>query len=177
MEMIVSIALIVSITALFIADYRTGNRRSDLTMAAQKLVADLHAAQNNSLGLVKYNAAVPAGGWGVHLTEATSSYVIFADLNAPGTAGYMSYDPESEGNINYGARLDELSPAIAVSSLTMNGATSSAATVTFLPPDPQTNLYNGAATATSLVIQLEEIKTGQTKDVQVNFLGLVEVVD
>jgi len=176
-EMIVSISMIVIIAALFIANYQSINKRSDLIMTAQNLVADLHYAQNNTLGLSKYNGVVPSGGWGVHFDTASSSnYVIFADLNGPGEIGYMSYD-DGEGYINYGARLIELPPNIYISSITIGAGTTTMSNVTFLPPDPKTNIYDGSATSTLLKIELTENKNNSTKTIQVNFLGLIEVID
>lgn len=176
-EMVVSISIVVIIASLFIANYRTANKRTDIIMAAQTLVADLHLAQNNSLGLVKYNGEVPAGGWGVHFDQARDTYTMFADLNAPGTGGYMLYD-DGEGDINYGARMTQLPTGIEITRLETPGPESNAqANVTFLPPDPTTNIYNGTATSTRLLIELTEGRNNTVKTVRVNFLGLIEVID
>jgi len=183
-ELVVSIAIILMLILLFVTDYHTANRRTDLIMATQNLVANLHLAQNNSLGLVKYNtgsaAVVPAGGWGLSFNTANNTYILFADLNAPGIAGYMQYDPASEGNISYGARVMRLPPGITISNLqTTNSSSTSQVNVTFLPPDPQTNIYevSNGATSTSLTIQLKEAVNNSIKTVQINFLGLAEVID
>ena len=181
-EMVVSISIIVMITALFIANYHSTDRRTDLVMAAQNLVADLHLAQNNTLGLVKYNDAVPEGGWGISLNASSSSYTLFADLDQPpySTSGYMQYDPSVEGNVRYGARVTQLPSQIQIVELkTASGALNQRVNVTFLPPDPQTNIYrvDAGATSTSLEIKLKETQNNTTKTVRVNFLGLAEVVD
>lgn len=177
-EMLVSISMIVVIATLFIANYRSANKRTDLIMAAQTLAADLHLAQNNSLGLVKYNGEVPAGGWGINFIDATNSYTMFADLNAPDDpSGYMDYDA-GEGEINYGARVTVLPPNIEISNIKTVAVPSEAyANVTFLPPDPQTNIYNGTATSSSLEIELRETRNNTIKTIVVNFLGLIEVKD
>lgn len=179
-ELIVSLSIIVMITVLFMANYKTANKRTDLVMTAQKLVADIHLAQNNALGLVKYNGAVPGGGWGLSFDKASSTYTLFADLNEPGTDGYLSYDVDSEGNINSGARETKLSTGVVISSLKVGVERTSVDNVnlTFLPPDPITNIYyNGGATSTVLEIQLEEVNGTNIKTVRVNFLGLAEVID
>ncbi len=178
-EMVISISIIVIITAVFVVDYHSTNKRTDLIMAAQNLVADLHLAQNNSLGLVKYNNSVPAGGWGIHFDASSTSYTLFADLDAPpvGT-GYLQYDPNTEGNVDYGARTTILPDNIKILELKTNGADlNQSVNVTFLPPDPITNIYrvNSGATSTSLEIKLQETQNNSTKTVRVNFLGLVEV--
>jgi len=177
-ELVVSLSVIAMITVLFMADYKTGNKRTDLVMSAQKLVADIHLAQNNSLGLVKYNNDVPAGGWGLSLDMATGGYTLFADLNAPETSGYMSYDPDTEGNINYGARTTDFSSTVVIQSLKIGSTYVSSTNVTFLPPDPITNIYSSGTTSTDLEIKLQEKKNPvNIKTIRINFLGLAEVVD
>ncbi|MFA5154965.1 MAG: prepilin-type N-terminal cleavage/methylation domain-containing protein [Patescibacteria group bacterium] len=187
-EMIVSISIIVIITVLFIVNYHSTDKRTDLAMAAQNLVADLHLAQNNTLGLVKYNGdigGVPPGGWGISLDTASTSYVMFADLDQPASPGhpspgYLKYDQSSEGNVRYGARVTPLPPQIEIAELrTGTGVLNNRVNVSFLPPDPQTNIYrvDAASTSTVLEIKLQEKQNNTTKTVRVNFLGLIEVID
>jgi len=178
--MVVSISIITMISTLFIANYRSSNKRTDLILAAQSLVADLHAAQNNALGLNKYNGSVPAGGWGISLQTGASSYVLFADLESPGVSGNLEYDSSTEGNINYGARVTDFPRGISISNIATSLASStSAADVTFLPPDPKTNIYdlNSGATSTAIEITMQETINNTTKTIRVNFLGLAEVID
>lgn len=190
LEMMVSLSIITIITSLFIANYRTGNKRSDLTMTAQVLVSDLHLAQNNTLGLVKYNGSVPSGGWGISFDTSKNNYTIFADLDTPtnvlaGPTGYLRYEAATEGQVNYGARTTSLPTGIQIDSLKVGAATSSlvdagqSVNVTFLPPDPQTNIYASSTHSTSsmLEITLKELRNGTIKTVRVNFLGLAEVIN
>lgn len=178
-EMIVSIAIITSVTTLFLANYRSANKRTDLVMTAQTIVADLHYAQSNTLGLAKYNNIVPAGGWGISFDKAAGAYTLFADLDAPGTPGYRQFDPATEGNTAYGARRVELPAAIKIEKLaTANNSAYTLANATFLPPDPRTNIWlNTGATSTSLQIILVEDETAKSKTINVNFLGLAEVTE
>jgi prepilin-type N-terminal cleavage/methylation domain-containing protein len=180
LEMIISISVIALLSVLFITNYHSANKRTDLILAAQNLVADLHAAQNNALGLAEYNGAVPAGGWGISLATSSRSYVLFADLEAPGVSGNLSYDPAAEGNVNYGARVTTLPANISISNLATAAVSSTpAVNATFLPPDPQTNIYNvtSGATSTSLEVTLKESLNNTVKTVRVNWLGLIEVID
>ena len=187
-EMIRSISLIVIITAIFIANYRSSDKRSDLIMTAQKLVADIHAAQNNTLGLIKYGNEVPPGGWGIHFDKSDPlKYIMFADLDRPASteppdiypadAGFMSYASTTEGDINNGARIVELPQGISIIDLETGNDDSNIANVSFLPPDPKTNIFNGISTSTFLEITLKEERENKIKTVRVNFLGLVEVID
>ena len=179
-EMVISISIIAMVTALFIANYRSANKRTDIIMTAQNLVADMHLAQNNTLGLVKYNDAVPAGGWGLAFNVNQNYYTLFADLDAPGTSGYMNMDAATEANPNYGGRVTRLPEGITISKLTTTGSTTNdTVDVTFLQPDPRTNIYRvtAAATSTALEIELKEARNNSIKTIRVNFLGLAEVLD
>lgn len=177
-ELVVSIGIIMMVTVLFISNYKSSNKRTDLVMTAQEMVSDLHAAQNNALGLVKYNNIVPAGGWGISFDTTKNYYTLFADLNAPAMLGYMDYDSSSEGNVNYGARVTNLSSNVAIASLKIGNSYVAKANVTFLPPDPVTNIYSDGATSTVIEIQLKDLNNPNSiKTVRVNFLGLAEVID
>ena len=177
-ELIVSLGIIMMMMIVFMANYKNSNKRTDLVMTAQTMVADIHLAQNNALGLVKYNGTVPGGGWGISFDKTGNSYTLFADLNNPGTAGYLSYSTSTEGNVSYGARVVNLSAGISITSLKLGVTSVDSANVTFLPPDPKTNIYSGGATSTVLEIQLQDKSSASsTKTVRVNFLGLAEVTN
>lgn len=180
MEMVVSISLITMITALFIANYQSANRRTDLVMQAQKLVADFHQAQNNALGLVKYNGDVPASGWGLYFNlDQPDRYVLFADLDDPAEGGYMDYDPVAEGVEQYGARLITFPLNLEISDLVLDNSDIIQASVTFLPPDPQTNVHEigKSGTGNSLKVILKDKRTGTYQTVEANSLGLAEIID
>ena len=180
-ELLVSLAIIAFVTAIFVTNYQTANKRTDLIMAAQVLVADIHRAQNNSLGLIKYGDIIPAGGWGISFdrNRNKSQYIIFADLDEPGTERYRYLD-EGEYDIDNGGRIVELPPLIEISAIRFGGSTTTQrdfANITFLPPDPRTNIFSGGATSTVLEIDLHELKSNSIKTVRVNFLGLAEVIN
>jgi prepilin-type N-terminal cleavage/methylation domain-containing protein len=173
-ELIVSTTIIGLVTGLFLANYSSANRRTDLVMTAQKVVADIHLAQNYALGLARYGTStatyVPTGGWGVRFdlgNLGNNQYVIFADKD-----GNKKYD-SGEAVEGFGAQANYLPDNIKIQSLSV-----SPANITFLPPDPITTISNGiSASSTSVDIVLNDIKTNATKTIRVNFLGLVEVID
>jgi prepilin-type N-terminal cleavage/methylation domain-containing protein len=190
LEMLTSVFIIVMMTAFFIANYRSNNKRSDLTMTAQKLVADIHAAQNNTLGLNKYGTVVPPGGWGVHfdLSGNPGQYILFADMNYPASSepgqersadsGFMRYD-NGEGDSGSGARVVTLPAGVFIDTITTGNGTTTAGNVTFLPPDPKTNIFDEVTTATStwMTISLRDKRENMIKTIKVNFLGLAEVIN
>lgn len=182
-EMIVSLSVIMFVSTIFIANYNSNNRRTDLIMTAQGLVADLHASQSKSLGLVKYGQLTPAGGWGINFNKTAGSYTVFADLNQPGTSGYLKMDAQTEANRNFGAREIKFSKQVIIDRLIFfDGSTeieTNELNITFLPPDPTTNIFNvqTQATGTAAVIELKDIGSDKNKKVRVNFLGLIEVIE
>ncbi len=182
-EMIVSLGVIMFVSVIFIANYRGANRRTDLIMTAQSLVSDLHAAQNNSLGLVKYGSLVPAGGWGLSFDKVSGTYTIFADLNEPQTIGYLEMDPQSEADKALGSREVSFSGEIQIGEIKIFNGTNEVTTdklnITFLPPDPITNIFNATtkATGTAATIELKEMGSDSSKKVRINFLGLIEVIE
>lgn len=178
-EMIISLSVVMIITAIFIVNYRGTNKKTDLIMASQGLVADIHQAQSRSLGLLQYGDQTPAGGWGVHFDlNNPNQYIIFADLDGPGEYGdYMEYDPETEGNTDNGARVVELSSELELTNLVVGNSSRSTANVTFLPPDPRTNINSGGTTSTEMQISVKDLRDGSIRRVKINFLGLAEVIN
>lgn len=171
-ELVVSIAIIASITGVFLANYHSANKKSELTMAAQKLVSDIRLAQNYSLGSKEYGGSMPSGGWGVHFNKTSSpgSYRIFADGN-----GNMKYDT-GEDDKDKGGQIVNLPSGIRIEEIN-TGASINLVDITFLPPDPVTNIWDGANNYNMAQIKLQGEDESLTKTVLVNFFGLVEVVD
>ncbi len=178
-EMVVSLAVVMFVTTIFIYNYRDSNKRTDLIMASQVMVSDVHRAQNNSLGLLNYGEQTPAGGWGVYFdTNTPNSYVVFADLENPGVFGSQLYNAQTEGDINKGARVVELAPEIEITGIRLGlDNLRQNATVTFLPPDPRTNIYSGGSISPELYVDLTDLRNGTTKTMLVNFLGLAEIIN
>lgn len=178
-EMVISLAVVMFIATIFIFNYQGNNKRTDLIMASQVMVSDIHRAQNNALGLLKYGEETPLGGWGIYFDlNQPDTYVIFPDLEAPGDSGYLGYDSETEGDVNLGTRIIELVPEIVISDLRfLGGSSQTSAVVTFLPPDPITNIYSNGSTSTALYVDITDLRNDKTKTILVNFLGLAEVIN
>jgi prepilin-type N-terminal cleavage/methylation domain-containing protein len=177
-ELIVSVSIIVMVTGIFLVNYNSANRRTDLTMTAQKLVSDIRLTQNYALGLARYGGrfgVVPYGGWGVHFdTNANNQYTIFADINEN-----KAYDAD-EANVADGGQITVLPDNVYIESVQIpDDSTTSKVDVTFLPPDPITTIMNSDSFATSseVIITLKDSRTEVSKRIQVNFLGLAEVLE
>lgn len=175
-ELIVSVSVIALVTGTFLVNYNSTNRRSDLTMTAQKMVADIRMAQNYALGLARYGLTgslnVPSGGWGIHIdlqNYGNNRYLLFADDN-----GNHIFDA-SEAELSYGAQITSLPSDIIIESVTSG----TKADITFLPPDPVTTIVGSFSNSnfTQLDIVLKDLKVGSIKTIRINYLGLTEVVD
>jgi len=172
-ELIVGISIIAVISSLFLANYHGTKKRSELIMTAQKLVSDIRLAQNYSIGLKKFDDDdAPKGGWGVHFTTSDpENYIIFADtdsgdgiIDGNGDGIYNGPDEEYE--------IINLPPGININSISIG----SLADISFEPPDPVTWIFDDNDSPNNLVrIKLSDGES--IKTVEVNFLGLIDVVD
>jgi len=168
-ELIVSISIIAMMSGLFLTNYHSTNKTSELRMTAQKLASDLRLAQNYSLGSKEYGGNMPAGGWGVHLDRVASpnSYIIFADSD-----GNKQYD-SGEGDADKGGLVVALPAGVSVKEINVSSPIDFI-DITFLPPDPMTNIWDGSNTHNLVDIILSEDSSNTTKTVEVNFFGLIE---
>jgi len=177
-ELIVSISIIVLLTTIFLANYHTINKHTDLTIAAQVMVTDIRMAQANALGLIQYDGQVPLGGWGVSLSTSGGGvgeekiYTIFADVDGD------QISSGDEAVLQFGAKVITLPPNISIDSLSIQGNQEvEEANVIFLPPDPLTYISTELGATNVLDIRLKEDLNNNIKTVRINFLGLVEVID
>jgi len=175
-ELLVSVSIILMLSSVFLVNYRGGDTMARLTMSAQKLASDIRMAQNNTLGSVEYNTVIPPGGWGVHFDRVSNDkgYLLFADLDED-----MEYDTGTgeEADTQYGGRIVELPIGISIKSILVNAVPVNVIDISFLPPDPITNILNGSATSTKVTIVLEENENNAEKEIKVNYFGLIEVIE
>lgn len=163
-ELLVGIFIIALISGIFLANYRSADRQAKLNMAAQQVVSDIRTAQNYSLGLREFEGNVPAGGWGARFgTASPDSYIIFADKDE----GH-NYDGDEE------YKKVDLPSDIIISDIDVAGAID-AVDIVFSPPDPTT--YANTNNNISVEITLKENVSGAVKNINVNFLGLIDITD
>lgn len=171
-ELMVSVSISALMSGIFLANYHSTNKLSELNMAAQKLASDIRLAQNYSLGSAEYGENIPAGGWGVHFDRASSpnSYIIFADDN--GDKQYNSGESDSDK----GGQVVSLPVGVSIKEINAGSPPPiDAIDITFLPPDLTTNIRdssNGYYNSVSIVLLGES--GNLTKTVEVNFFGLIE---
>lgn len=179
LEIIVTIFIIAFLSALMLADYKEGNRATELNFKAQTLAGNIRMAQNNTLGSVKYGNSMPSGGWGVYLDSLSpGDYVIFANDNYD--EGSLEYDL-GEAAPGQGGRTVSLGSEVKIGSLYVSEEEEEEEAVeelniSFVPPDPQTIIYDGTSTSTEATIVLET-GTGKKKKIKINSFGLIEILN
>ena len=162
-ELLVTLAIIAMVTGIFLANYYGGETKSQLIEVTDNLLRDLRFAQSNSLGAVRYDGLVPAGGWGVHLETASSTYLMFADVN-----NNLIYDTGEAVETN-GGRSVVITDTVALISL--DGA--SVVDITFSTSTPLAIIYDGVATSSSLRATFRDQVNNATSSVLVNSWGLI----
>jgi prepilin-type N-terminal cleavage/methylation domain-containing protein len=175
-ELLVSISIIVIITGLFFASYRTANKQAELSRSVSDLSSSYRKALNQTLGLSEYNGVVPNGGWGVHINLANdnTNYHVFADRDSNG-----QFD-DGEANKDFGGETVNTPRDIIINSIVVNGTTNvSYLDVIYIPPHPTVILDTSevADEITEAEITMLSLETGVSKAVEVNFVGLIDMLD
>ena len=150
---------------IFFANYRGGGVKTDLIGATQKLSSDIRLAQNFSLGTKEFYNVTPLGGWGIHLEGGNNNYIIFADDNG-------NYEYDEDNNEIYSTI--KLPTNIAISALEVDNLVNFV-DIVFHPPDPQ--VYINTERNKRLEITVRENVNQTTEMIEVNFLGLIDVIN
>ncbi|MFH1232731.1 MAG: hypothetical protein V1651_02610 [Patescibacteria group bacterium] len=180
-EMLISAGIIAFLTTIFLVNYHGVSYRTELIIEAQKAISNLNLTRSFSLSSRKYNNKVPKGGWGVYFSlQYSDRYFIFAD------AGDNSYDPDeaydlNEANEALGGRIIKLPNKVIIDSMSVctgdkcTEKVVNFVSVVFVSPNP--TIYINNATSTSAKIKFKETGSNSTKTIEINSLGLSEVID
>lgn len=170
-EVIVAVSIIALLAGSVMANYKTGDKTNKLVMSANNLSTHLREAQNNSLGAIEYGDTIPDGGWGIHIdiNDSDDSYKLFANTNYD-DGNNLSYDP-GEAESSRGGKTLTMESGVTFATTTAGPQVD----ISFVPPAPETIIYNGASTSEEVEITLEH-ESGETRKVKVNSFGLIEVL-
>ena len=166
-ELLVVMAIIMTISLLTFANYRLGEKSFSLEQSAAKLGQDFRKMENMALSAKEFNGNIPRGGYGVYLRTGDSSYILFADCDL--NYQYTESGAPCEGG--YGEKLEEVSldSRLEIASL----SSGSALNVVFTPPTPLVTI-SGTANEATATVSLKDIPS-RSKTVKVNKAGLIEV--
>lgn len=175
-ELIVSIAIFGTIATLVVANLRGGTQRSELTLGAttvaeaiREAVTRTNAGELASMcvgGVMNGKVCpgtgcgpgsncvntLPLGGFGVHMVQNSTDYIVFADLN-----NNLAYDAGEE--VRTGKIIN--TGTVSVSGFSTGGASLS---ISFRPPKP-TGYINGATTESFANILLRHRFLSETRTV------------
>jgi type II secretory pathway pseudopilin PulG len=174
-ELTTSLLIISLMVGVFLANYRAADSQVDLILTSQILASDIRYAQANALGLFEYDGNTPTGGWGIYFNSRegeNNQYIIFADLD-----GEKEYSGLAESNAEFGAKLVDLGGDIRVEMLKADNVVVDELNIVFLPPDPLTYINQEYIDIPTATIVLQNQATGEISTINVNFSGLIEVLD
>lgn len=169
-ELLVSIAIIVLLSGIFLANMHYGNQQGELNMAAQKLASDIRLTQSYALGLKKFESNRPDGGWGIYFTKINPNadhYIIYADKN---TDHVFDSDEEWQDI--------KISKGIKIIDIKKDGSNANKLYLTFEPPNPKIWICsntNPNQCKPKAEITLSDDSGNFTKIIKVNIFGLVDV--
>jgi len=177
-ELLVAVVIISLISTIVLINYRQGRERFTLQRSTHVLAQDIRIAQELAMRAEDFQGTVSRGGFGIHLTSATSSYVLFADcdrdLEFDISGGAASCAVATTANpFPEQLELRRLEGGVTIHSI----SPSSPSTIVFIPPDPGTRIRAGGVTTTAITITLGVIDDGvlATSTVSVNNAGLIDI--
>ena len=159
-ELLVVTSIIILLSALLLADYRSGQRRYNLNQSAQKLASDLRKAQNMAIGGVEL-VALQYYGFGIETnpTAQPTSYRFYADKN---------------GNQRYDGSDDVLETVKLTAGVTLTSASSF--DIFFAAPSASVFINGDNSPGISGLIKLEIPSSGlAARFVRVNTSGLIQI--
>ncbi|PLX21780.1 hypothetical protein C0584_01605 [Candidatus Parcubacteria bacterium] len=184
-ELVVSISIIAIISAIMIANYRSGGNSNELSVAAQNLVSEIRKAQAYSLSHREHNGTIyPTGGWGVRLTDDTSgdlnkNFIFYYDIPDIGPPlRTQKFDQAIEKSYS-----SQIGHNVFVSNIICDGVDTNAYFwVVFEPPEPKINFLRSSdpsnTTLTEGINTVEivlEHSSGKTKSIILNKFGLIDI--
>lgn len=184
-EVLVVAVIIVFMTGIVFANYRTGGQNLALQRSAQKFAQDIRIAQEMAMAASKCQECgniVPSryGIFIMHPGDKPTSYTLFADRNNDGFFWQPDGDEIIGGsNINFenGVYLDALGALGCI--LPAPGLRRSH--ITFKPPDPETELIiiqpptGSPIICSELSLTLKIDNLDQSRTIKINKSGLIYV--
>ena len=160
-EILVTIAIIIILSGLIIANSGAGKSQLALSRSANKLAQDIRRAQEMAMSAEKCPTGTGCAGqippgYGIYLINNSENYLLYADTGLV-PAGYDGGDA--------GIETIPLEKGIKIK----NGTVS----INFKPPDPKINI-TGGVNEVFIVIVLKADST-KTRTIRVNKAGLISV--
>jgi prepilin-type N-terminal cleavage/methylation domain-containing protein len=178
-ELVVVVSVIAILSVVFLANYRGGEGEFALKRSAHRMAQDIRDAEERSTATQDFKG-IYQGGYGIFLTEGSSSYILFVDCNGDGLYNEGAYNCQdcTSGSCIAGSFTEEVeSLSLEEGSLISNLVpdTSGNLSISFLPPDPSV-LFSPDASEITIQLQGEAAGDTRTETISVNEIGLITVV-
>lgn len=172
LEVLVSLSIVVVILTLSTISYKRSNSRNAIIFGAYQLAADLRLAESYAASARQYSTEAKWNVWGVYLAAGANQYRIFVDRNFNGL-----YDA---GDAIW--RTVKLPASVNIKTLRYKKAGLgphglSELSAVYFPPSPTSSLAFDASLNQfdEAYITLEDNVNLSTKEVTLNFFGLIDV--
>lgn len=80
-ELLVAIAIVGLIATVTVVNFRAGQQRDELELAARQVQSNIENARIASLSGELVEGDIPRGGYGLRFDSNSNSYIYFADIN------------------------------------------------------------------------------------------------
>jgi prepilin-type N-terminal cleavage/methylation domain-containing protein len=172
-EVLVSIAIVISLTVLVLANFEWGGYNFALERSVREVSQQIRMIEEMAFSSKEIEGVVPKGGYGIHFdSNFKDKYILFADKPDPDT-GIVDWKYGLEDQIigEYPLEKDVLISVLSDSDLPVPSLD-----VVFLPPDPKVyidGLSSGGGSNFFAKIILSAINES-TGSISVNGVGLIE---
>jgi prepilin-type N-terminal cleavage/methylation domain-containing protein len=186
-EILVTIAIIVILSGLIIANSGTGQSQLALSRSANKLAQDIRRAQEMAMSAKECDecGGVVPKRYGIYMTKDSNEYILFADY--PGDSDGKFYWPPFDSTkdtkietIYYesGIRMDD---AVGID---CSPSGPKRYHISFAPPNPTIEIWIGkwgpgvgtdAVQCSGIILTLRAGTAGPTRSVRINQAGLISV--
>lgn len=181
LEITVVIAIITLLSAIFLANYRGGEKQFALQRSSHKLAQDIRTVEEMALSSREFKEsggglAFPRGGYGLYFTANSSSYILFVDCDNEkdydtwGSAGNCNSARVGAGNSINNEKIGEFSLE---SGIKISDILCPSLTIIFLPPNPDVTIKCGESVANAADIILSS--GSQTVQVSINSIGQIDI--
>ncbi|MBZ9572490.1 prepilin-type N-terminal cleavage/methylation domain-containing protein [Patescibacteria group bacterium] len=176
-EIIVVIAIIIILSTMIFANYRSGEQQLALQRATSKLTQDIRRAQEMAMSSKEYQLGqIPEGGYGVYIEPLPNppyerEYTLFADIYEPTSHRY------NPGNDYLVEQIEVEKGVIIKYPIQTEVGDKAKIHITFVPPDPEVHIVPPAGSEPSwckIILALEQDLT-KTKTIKVNKAGLINI--
>ncbi|MFA5249270.1 MAG: prepilin-type N-terminal cleavage/methylation domain-containing protein [Candidatus Paceibacterota bacterium] len=167
-ELLVVVVMIGIMTAIVFANPNVWQSSLSLDRSAQAMSQKISESRGLAMkGFNETGSCSGINGYGIYFSQASSSqYIIYRNCNAD-----YSYDPAADQQIGSAVQLEN---NILIYNLKVNGATTTALSIAFEPPNPEVYMNNSSSATSSVTLSIQG-DPGKQKTVEINGRGVINI--